>query len=359
MKKIILSLFLILILFPISSGFSQEYSDNKPTLSAVLTSDSPFVYKDNEGYTVVVGAVENTSTLTSITDVRVHVNFYDDVSDEPLEIIEGGTILEVIPPLGKSPYMIRTNSQNPDITQVSVSLDGFNSSPSKSKQLTVELSNIVLDDTLHFSGVLKNGAAPINNTNVYLAFYDNFDPPRIVGVSTIPIGAVNSNEIINFSFNEKIQSSYVGFPVGFILFSESDVFYSDIVDVKIPASEITTRLVTISNVSVLDSQGNPLSEINVGSPVKIQSKAWIQFSADQKSNETPYSYYVQVKQSGKTPFVEFIGKYDGRYIGAGSQSQSIDWIPENDGLFFIETFVWDRNNIPIANQGPIVLVVVK
>jgi len=66
-----------------------------------------------------------------------------------------------------------------------------------------------------------------------------------------------------------------------------------------------------------------------------------------------------VKQSGKSPFVEFIGKYDGRYIGAGSQSQSIDWIPENDGLFFIETFVWDRNNIPIADQGPILLVVVK
>jgi len=359
MKKIVLSVFLILILFPISSGFSQEYSDNPPTLSAVLTSDSPFVYKDDEGYTVVVGAVENTSNLTPIADVRIHVNFYDDVNSEPLEIIEGGTILEVIPPLGKSPYMIRSSSSNPDITQVSVSLEGFNSSPSKSKQLTVELSDIVLDDTLRFSGVLKNGAAPINNTNVYLAFYDNFDPPRIVGVSTIPIGAVKSNEIINFSFNEKIQTSYVGFPVGFLLFSESDVFYSDFVDVKIPESEITTRLVTISDVSVLDSQGKPLSEINVGSTVKIQSKAWIQFSADQTSNETPYSYYVQIKQSGTTPFVEFIGKYDGRYIGAGIQSQSVDWIPENNGLFFIETFVWDRNNIPIANPGPVVLVVVK
>lgn len=359
MEKIILSVFLILILFPISSGFSAEYYDNSPTLSAVLTSDSPFVYKDDEGYTVVVGAVENTSNLTSITDIHLHVNFYDDVSDNPLEIIEGKTILEVIPPLGKSPYMIRSNSSNPDITQVSVSLDGFNSSPSKSKQLSVELSDIILDGTLHFTGVLKNGAAPINNTNVYLAFYDNFDPPRIVGVSTIPIGVVQSNESINFSFNEKIQTSHVGFPVGFILFSESDVFYSDSVDVKIPESYITTRLVTISNVSVLDSQGKTLSEINVGSTVKIQSESWIQFSADQKSNETPYSYYVQIKQSGKTPFVEFIGKYDGRYIGAGSQSQSIDWIPENDGLFFIETFVWDRNNIPIANQGPIVLVVVK
>ena len=355
MEKIILSIFLILTLFPISSGFSAEVTDNPPTLSVVLTSDSPFVYKDDEGYTVVVSAVENTNNLTSVTDVRVRVNFYNDVSPEPLEIIEGETILEVIPPLGKSPYMIRTNSSNPDITQASVSLGGFHTSPSKSKELSVELSNIVLDDTLHFSGVLKNGAAPINNTNVYLAFYDNFDPPRIIGISTIPLGNVESNEIMNFSFNEQIQTR----SVGFLLFSESNVFYSGIVDVKIPESVTATRLVTISNVSVLDYQGKALSEIKVGSTVKIQSESWIQFSADQKSDETPYTYYVQIKQSGKTPFVEFIGKYDGRYIGAGSQLQSLDWIPENDGLFFIETFVWDRNNVPIADQGPIVLVVVK
>lgn len=355
MEKVILCMFLILILFPISSGFSQK-TDTLPTLSVVLTNDTPFVYKDDEGYTVVVGAVENTSALTSITDVRVRVIFYDDYNPQPVEVIEGKTVLEVIPPLGKSPYVIKSSSSNPDITQVSVSLaEGFHTSPSKSNQLSVELSDIVLDDTLHFSGVLKNGAAPINNTNVYLAFYDVFDPPRIVGVSTIPIGNAEANEIINFNFNEKIQTS----AIGFILFSESDVFYSNPIDIKIPKSDASTRLVTISNVSVLDYQGKALSEIKVGSTVQIQSESWIQFSADQKSNETPYTYYVQVKQSGKTPFVEFLGKYDGRYIGAGKQLQSIDWVPENSGLFFIETFVWDRNNIPIADQGPIVLIVVK
>ena len=355
MDKIILSIFLILILFPISSGFS-EVTDNPSTLSVVLPSNSQSVYKDDKGYTVVVGVVENTSNLTSITNVRLHVNFYDDVSSQPLEVIEGGTILEVIPPLGKSPYMIKSNFSNPDITQASVSLsEGFHTSPSKSKQLSVELSSIALGNTLQFSGVLKNGAAPINNTNVYLAFYDNFVPPRIVGVSTIPIGAVESNKIINFSFNEKIQTSSVSLPVGFFLFSESNVFYSDIVDVKIPAP----RLITISHVSVLDSQGKAFSEIQVGSTVQIRSESLIHFLADPKSTETPYSYYVQIKQSGKTPFVEFIGKYNGRYIGTGSQFQSIDWIPEHDGLFFIETFVWDRNNIPIAEPGPVVLLVVK
>jgi hypothetical protein len=350
MEKIILSIFLILILFPISSGYSAEVTDNKPTLSVVLTSDSPFVYRDNEGYTVVVGEVENTSKLSSVSRVSILVNFFDATNPQPLDVVESGTMLQVIPPLGKSPYMIRSNSPNLDITQVSVIVDGFNPSPSKSNDQSVKLNDITLDNTLDFSGVLKNGAAPISNATIYLAFYDNFIPPRIIGISTIPIGDVKSDELAPFSFNEEIPSR----SVGFTLFSESNVFYSDPIDVKIP--QLTTKLITISNVSVLDSQGKITSEIKVGSTVKIQSETWIQFSADQKSNETPYSYYVQIKQSGKTPFVEFIGKYDGSHIGADKQFPSIDWTPESSGLFFIETFVWDRNNIPIADQGPIVLV---
>lgn len=353
MKKIILSVFLILMLFPITSGFAQK-TDTLPTLSVVLTSNAPFVYKDDQGYTVVVGEVKNTNKLTSVTDVRIRVIFYDDTNPQPLEIVEGTAALQVIQPLGTSPYIIKSKSPNSEITHASVSLGLFSSSTSKSKQLSVEVSDILLDDTLHFSGVLKNGAAPSNNTNVYLAFYDNFDPPRIIDVISIPIGSIESNETIGFNFNEKIQTR----SVGFTLYAESNVFYSEPTNVNIPESELTTKLVTLSNVSILDKEGKNLSEIKVGSTVIIQSDAWIQFSADQKTNETPYTYYVQIKQSG-TPFVEFIGKYDGHYIETGQQSQSVDWIPENSGLFFIETFVWDRNNVPIANPGPIVLILVK
>ena len=147
--------------------------------------------------------------------------------------------------------------------------------------------------------------------------------------------------------------------VGFILFSESDIFYSDFVDVKIPAPQTSTKLVTISDVTVEDTMGNKLSEIKLGSTVNIKSKTLIEFAADQKSNETAYFYYVQIKEAGKPPYVEYIGKYDGRFIGTGSESQTVDWIPEKKGLFFIETFVWDRDNIPIAEQGPIVLIIVN
>lgn len=340
-------------LFPITSSFAQK-TDTLPTLSVALTSNAPFVYQDEQGYTVVVGEVKNNNKLTSVTDVRIRVIFYDDTNPGPLEIVEGKSALQVIPPLGTSPYIVKSKTPNPEITHASVSLGLFSSSTSKSNQLSVEVKNIDLDDTLRFTGILKNGAAPSNNTNVYLAFYDNFEPPRVIDVITIPFGSVESNETIDFNFNEKIKSRSIGFTVS----AESNVFYSEPKNVIIPEAEIATKLVTISKVSLLDKEGKNLPEIKVGSTVIIKSDAWIQFSAEQTTNETPYTYYVQIKQSG-TPYIEFIGTYDGRYIETGQQSQTVDWIPESSGLFFIETFVWDRNNVPIANPGPIVLIIVN
>ena len=338
-------------LFPISSGFSQK-SDTLSTLSVALTSDSPFVYKDNEGYTVVVGNVINKNEITSVNNVQLRINFYDETGTEPLETVRGGTILEVIPETGTSPYLIKSNSPNPNITHISIILEGFLPSPSKSQQLVVESTSVFLDENLKLAGVLSNGGSPITDTYVYLTFYDAFIPPRLIGVSSIPIGDVAANEKIDFYFNEEIDQKAVSFQI----FAQSNVFYSNSVDEKIPQQ--LTKLVDISNVSMKDSQGNRLSEITVGTTVNIQSNVWVQFSIDPKSNETPYTYYVQVKQFD-IPKVEFLGKFDGRFIGTGSQSISIDWIPENSGEFFIETFVWDRSNVPIADKGPITLIVVN
>ena len=354
MQKILLGLFLMLMLFPIAQGYSQVY-DNQPTLSVKLTSNSPFIYQDSEGYTIVVGSVENTNPLTAVTNVQIRATFYDDVSVAPLEVVQGSTILDVIPSLATSPYMIKSKTPNPQITQATVFLETFDSSLSKSKLLTLESTDIFVKERLVFSGILTNGPAPATDANVYLAFYDAFEPPRILDVSTISIGEMKPNQKISFEFDDEIDPRSVGFS----LFSESNVFYSDSIEIKIPEPEILTKRVTISDVSITDSQGNSIPEIKLGSTVKIQSNSWIELSPDHTSNEIPYRYYVQVKESGDKPFVEYIGKYDGRYIGGGTQIQSIDWIPEKRGVFFIETFVWDRNNVPIADPGPIALIIVS
>lgn len=351
MKKVVLSFFFILMLFPISPGFSQK-SDTLPTLSVALTSESPYVYKDNEGYTVVVGNVINKNELTSVSNVQLRVNFYDETGTDPLQTVRGGTVLEVIPESSTSPYIIKSTFPDPNITSISVFLEGFIPASSKSQQLVVELADVTLDENLKLSGVLSNGGSPITDTFIYLASYDSFIPPRLVGVTSISIGDVDANEKINFNFNEEIDTKATSFQI----FAQSNVFYSNIINEKIPQQ--LTKLVTISNVFLKDSQGNKLPEITVGSKVNIQSDVWVQFSSDPSSNETPYTYYAQVKNSD-FPTVEFLGKFNGRFTDTGSQSISVDWIPEHRGVFFIETFVWDRNHVPIANVGPIVILVVN
>ena len=359
MMKVILCTFLVLLLVPFSQAFSAETTDNAPTLIVNVDKENIHVYKDSEGYTVVVGLVENKDSLTSVTNVQIQTSFFTEYGATPLEVTLGTSTLEVIPPNGKSPFSIRSETANPDISEASVSLLGFDSSIDKQKEFLVYSSDIFLDTTLEFSGVLQNGGAPNTDTNVYMAFYDGFEPPRILGVSTIELGKVNPNVAVDFEFNETIDPQ----AVGFWLFAESNVFYSDLVDIKIPTSQIPTKKVTISNVAVKDSDGNASSELVVGSIFNIQSKTSIEFTTDPESSETAYTFYVQIKKSPDhkdgSPTVEYIGKFDGRFIGNGIETQTIDWIPEQSGFFFIETFVWDRNNIPIAEQGPYTLIIVK
>ncbi|BDQ30201.1 hypothetical protein [Nitrosopumilus zosterae] len=353
--RLFLRLFLILLLVPFSYAFSAESTDTAPTLTVSLLNKTPFVYQDSEGYAVVVGLVENNDPLSSVTNIRIQVKFFDDYNPNPLEIVQGSTTLEVISANGKSPYSIRSETPNPNITQASVSLLGFDSSVEKQKGLSVYSSDVFLDSSLRFSGVLKNTGAPNSDTKVYLAFYDGFEPSRIIAVSTIELGDVEPNTEVPFEINEKINPK----SVGFLLFAESNIFNSNFVDVKIPPPQLMTKLVSISNVSVKDTKGNNLSEIKLGSTVNIESQTLVEFSEKEIPAETPYTYYVQIKESGELPYVEFVGKFDGRFIGNGPQSQSIDWIPEKKGLFFIETFVWDRNNVPISDQGPFVLILVN
>ena len=355
MQKYVFSASLILLLFPFSQGFSQEFSDNAPTLTLSLVNEVPYVYKDSGGYAVVVGAVENNNQLTAVSNVMLQVKFYDDFNAAPVEVVQGSTTLDVIPSNGKSTFSIRSENPDPNITQASVSLIGFDSSTEKPKGLMVYSSEISLGTELQFSGVLQNGGAPNTNTDVHLAFYDAFEPPRILQVSTVSLGKVDPNTRVDFEFNGKVDSR----AAGFWMFAESNIFTSDVVDVKIPPQQSLSKLASISEVSVKDQMGNSLHEIEVGTIVNIESKILIEFAKGQISKETPYTYYVQIKESGKNPYVEFIGKYDGRFLEDGTQFQKIDWIPEKSGLYFIETFVWDRNNIPISEQGPFVLILVK
>ncbi len=349
MRGAVLGISLILMLVPFSDGFSQ---DSSTQLGQSLNAPVPFVYQDAEGFTVVVGVVENINQMSAVADVFIHVTFYGDAGQEPLEYAFGGTTLDVIPSGGSSTFVIRSETPNPEITDASVRLLSFDLATEKPNSLTVYSTNVVFDNTFRFSGVLQNGATPTSENRVHFAFYDAFEPSRILSVSTVNLGNVEPNAEVAFEFEDVIDSKAVGFS----LFAESDTFRSDIVDVKIPPQQLLTKLATIRDISATNDSGARVSEINAGSTVTISSSVGIQYVDDQDV-QTPYKYYVQVKESGSSPAVVFLGVHEGVFDGT-AQSPSVDWTPEEPGLFLIETFLWDENNVPITDNGPIALFVV-
>ena len=125
MKKLLFGIIFILILFPISQSYSQEYTDTKPTLTVTTNSNANYVYQDSEGYTVVIGVIENNDPLSFVTNVKVQAYFYDEFSSEPLEVKEGSIILNSIPPSSSSPFIIRSDNPNSEIVDVFTKISTF------------------------------------------------------------------------------------------------------------------------------------------------------------------------------------------------------------------------------------------
>ena len=361
MKKVLLVLFLVSTLFPISSSFSQEFIDKVPTLGIVLTSFSPFNFKDVDGKTVILGEVENTKNFP-VSGIKIWAGFYDNIGENPLETTIGTTIIEVIPPFGKSPYMIISETSNPKITSVSVNLLGFNSSPEKKQKLDLHLDTLEMSEKLSLSGTItNNGELNSTGTKIQLISYDSFNPPRVLGISTVNL----ENNIIpggtdNFEFDVKRDSRGTAFKI----VGESQDYSTGILDITDTSLELLNKLVTISDIAVTDNEGNRLSDITVGSSIKIQSELDFQELSFEESEVQQYVYWIQIKKSieinGETKsFVEFIGNAEGSIDSKGVEHPSVGWIPENDGLYFVETFVWDPNYNPLASKGPLSLILVK
>jgi len=358
MMKTLLALFLVLSLFPISHSFAG-LSDTGATLGISLTSFSPFNYKDEQGYTVVLGEIQNKKEF-AITGVKIWVGFYDDFGKQPLETTIGSTIIDVIPPLGKSPYMIKSKNPNSSITGASVNLLGFNSAPPKAKLLTLEPGELDLTNKLRLSGTItNNGPLDSNNTKIHLVAYDGFVPPRVLDVVIISVDDMLPGTVQNFEFNTKPDFRTVSYKIG----AESRNYQSDIIDISVPITDVLQRLVTINDISVNDAAGNRLPDVSIDSTIYIQSKIWIQYASAQGSVEQPYIYYVQIKKSEEIndenkPFIHFIGKTSGTFFSGGTQIPVIEWTPQEKGIYFAETFVWDPNAVPLSSKGPLSLILV-
>lgn len=348
---------LVWILLPVGLAFAQV-TETPSTLGVKLASSSPFSYKDEQGYTVVLGEVENTKTF-AVKNVKVWAGFYSGKAsgrgEPPLETVTGQTLLDVIPPKAKSPFIIKSKTPNPEISQVTVNILGFNSAPSKQQLLQVAPQTLLIGDTIMLPvTVTNNGQIPATNIQIHLIAFDAFMPPRVVGIQSIQVDELGPAKSTPIEFDEKMDYRANSFKV----VAESDEYQSKTTDVSKISLNTMTRLISINDVRLIDQIGEPVSEIRAGQTVNITSNLSIQFSALTKQ-EQPYVFYVQVKQFGQNAIVEYIGIFEGKFNSAQTQTVSIPWTPQNEGGYFIETYVWDQDGVPLAAPGkviPLVLV---
>lgn len=358
---------------------AQEYTDTPPSLVVSVDDSSRYVFLDDAGYGVMVGMVENSGS-SHVSDVYIQVKFFDDAANQPVDVVSGVTLLDVIPPNSKTPFIIKSSTPDLDIVQASAKIVSIESAPQKESNLHLQVTlveSFEINKNDHYNlvinGSIQNGPAPSSNTVVHVVFHDAFNPPRTLDVKTIPLGELLSDETTQFSFVDSISSNIRSFSI----FAESDIYHSDALQQwSIPLPSFSNAAIpffnsllpaTIIDVSLRDNENNKLGSISVGEYVNIETTVSMQFADahlvdnddDVQYPAQPYVLYVQIKDSSGSSQIEFIEEHEGKFVNQDTQTLLVDWIPENPGLYIAETFVWDENNIPLAERGNILLVLVE
>jgi len=351
MRTVILSSLLVLALFSAgmmwtsAEGASQQPCQQNapvtgenlpPSTTLTVVACSSYSYTAPNGTTVVLGEIQNNNNFP-INNVKVGITF-EDLNNNVLEYKTGTTLLQVVAPNSLAPFSISSTKANPSITQVAVDLAGFTPASPKDQVLTIQSSSLQLSDNLILTGTLKNGGtATATNTHLYLLTYDVFQ--RVVAIDATTVPDTGAGKMANFTMTTTPSSRAKTFQI----IAESGNYQSLPTDVT---NIIASLPVLISNTNVTNPSGSPYSSIPVYAPVKISSDLRYLLDSPQ-----PYVYYVQVKKFGGQ--VEFIGNATGIFLGGTDQehTESVPWTPSTAGSYFIETYVWDSNGVPISSAG--------
>lgn len=311
--------------------------ENLPSPSSIkVLVCSSYSYKAPDGTTVVLGEIQNNNDF-AITGAKIGITF-EDANSNVLEYKTGTTLLQIVEPNSMAPFSISSTKADSSISQVSVNLAGFTSGSSKDQVLTITPGPLQISETVTLHGTIKNGGTSAStNTRLYLLSFDPFQ--RLVAVGTTTVPNIGAGGVANFTVTSMPSSRAKTFQV----VAESDNYQST----PAPVSNIVATLpVIIANTTITNPSGASYSSIPIYAPVKI--------SSDLKyllSNPQPYTYYVQIKKFGGQ--VAFIGNATGMFLGGSDDrhAESVSWTPSDPGSYYVETYVWNSDGVPISSAG--------
>ena len=339
-------LLLAIISFPILEGFGQIQTEKGE--GVFFVNMHPYSFKDESGYTVILGEISNNRDFP-ISKVRILASFYNDISDEPIDSVIGYTIFNSIPPQENAPFILKSSMPDSSISRIGVTLLGFDSSPEIQTSLLIQIDSLEISNSLDLSGKLTNiGNNDARNIKIYLMSFDVFQPPRIVNISSITLdNPISSGISQNFSINGTLNPRSVDYYV----VAQSDNYLSNIEIINEEKIISQNKIITINEVKVTNiKQENSI----IFSPVRIEAEISMQEFTSMSVQE-PYTLYVQIKNA-ESGLVEFISSKNATLSENLPEKPNIVWIPEKEGLFFIETYLWNDDNIVLSPPGEILLI---
>ncbi|MCE2508673.1 MAG: hypothetical protein J4G04_05165 [Nitrosopumilaceae archaeon] len=318
-----------------AAALAQTY--DTPQTLAVVISPPFYTYVDADGYAVATGIVRNESETAYVGNVVIQARFYGDAASLPLDAVTAGTLLEVIPPGGSSPFVARSAEPDPRIKSAVASLQMFDPSNPKIPGLAVER---LADGLLR---IRDSVGAPHANITVHIAYHDAFDPPRILGTSTHHIGGMG----IGGSLNLTTPGEYPLGARGATAFVESDAFSSGTISWRIGAapSAPSPPPAQILDAWMADHTGVRTTAAAAHQNVTLNAAVHL------PDGEGRYWLYVQVssKESGGVVLLERV-EVDG--------APSIPWTPTHEGEYIAEMFLWGETSAPASRPGPLLLLTV-
>jgi len=119
--------------------------------------NTPFMYKNSEGYSIVNGTIHNIGTY-DVTNVAIIVYFYGDFDLNVLEVKIGYPLLKDIPIGSSSSFSIRSETPNPHITYAVLSIQDSDKSVTIPPHITIttDKPSYTAGETIHISGEFNN-----------------------------------------------------------------------------------------------------------------------------------------------------------------------------------------------------------
>ncbi len=311
-------------------------------------------YTNSNGLPVVVGEIVNDGK-EPVKSVEVKVSFMDD-SGQVIDSGEAVTAAAVIPAGQKSPFMIVGSVGYSDsITSYELQIMNFARAQNKPVMLQIVSTGEFSDGVSEVSiiGEVSNlGEDAAANTKVHATFYD--DSGRVIGYSSTSPEPTTIEPNGKASFGLKIHERV---PViqSFTLFAESDQYSTlpfGVQDVNNPL-EVGSK-VRVSKLGLVDQAGSTIGSAAPGERVWIKSDLKNKLSIEQE-----FTYIVQIKDKHGYPVT--INWVDGVMTPDMSFAPSLSWVPEDEGVYFAEIFVWHSmdNPVPLSSSIRTIILLVR